>query len=199
MRLDIDLDGVVSDFNKGWIDQYNADFAATIPLDAVTTWNGIAPLTHFVDMDAFWEWAKDFGNGSLFRHLEVYPDALPALERLAQDHDIVIITAKPDWAVADTLAWLADHRLPTREVHVVDLHAPKWPVPCDVYLDDAPSHIRGIAEHRPEAEMCRYVRPWNEPRAGVHDIHNWEEFEDVVGILSTTRGSLRGASAGDKE
>jgi len=62
MRLGIDLDGVVSDFNKGWIDQYNAEFDAAIALDAVTTWDGIEPLTHFTDMDAFWEWARDSGT-----------------------------------------------------------------------------------------------------------------------------------------
>ena len=55
MRLGIDLDGVVSHFNKGWIDRYNAEFGTSIPLDAVTTWDGISPLTHFTDMDAFWD------------------------------------------------------------------------------------------------------------------------------------------------
>ena len=199
MRLGIDLDGVVADFNKGWIDQYNADFGTSIPLDAVTTWDGITPLTHFTDMEAFWEWAKDLGNGSLFRHLDTHRGAGPALERLSRHHEIVIITAKPDWAVADTLTWLAEHRLPTREVHIVDIHDPKWPVPCDVYLDDAPSHIAGIHRHRPEAAMCRYVRPWNDPHPGVHDVHDWKEFEVVVDGLADTRSSLRDASAGDKE
>jgi len=199
MRLGIDLDGVVSDFNKGWIDQYNAEFDAAIAVDAVTTWDGIEPLTHFTDMDAFWEWAKDFGNGSLFRHLETHAGAVRSLVRLARSHDIVIITAKPDWAVADTLAWIAEHRLPTREVHVVGMHDPKWTVPCDVYLDDSPYQIETIHTHRRESQMCRYVRPWNDPVPGVHDVHDWEEFEELVNKLSNQRGSLRGASAGDKE
>jgi 5'(3')-deoxyribonucleotidase len=199
MRLGIDLDGVVSDFNKGWIDRYNTEFAAAIPFDAVTTWEGIQPLTHFTDLDAFWEWAKDFGDGSVFRHLDTYDGAVPALERLAADHDIVIITAKPTWAVADTFAWIADHGLPTREVHIVDMHDPKWMVPCDVYLDDSPFQIEAVHEHRRESQMCRYVRPWNHPVPGVHDIHHWEEFEKLVVTLSNPRSSLRGASTEDKE
>lgn len=199
MRLGIDLDGVVSDFNKGWIDQYNAEFGAEIPIDAVTTWDGIEPLTHFTDMDAFWEWAKDFGNGSLFRHLETHAGAVPALERLSADHHIVIITAKPDWAVADTFAWIADRRLPTREVHIVGMHEPKWPVACDVYLDDAPSQIEVIHQHRTESHVCRFVRPWNHPVPGVHDVRDWEEFEGFVNDLAREGSSLRGASAEDKE
>lgn len=184
MRLGIDLDGVVSDFNKGWIDQYNEQFETAIPLDAVTTWGALVPLTHFTDMEGFWEWAKDFGGNSLFRHLDIYPGALPALERLSAAHDIVIITAKPDWAVADSMAWIADQRLPTREVHIVGMHDPKDRVPCDIYLDDAPFQIEVIHDKRPEAHMCRYVRPWNRPVAGVHDVHNWEEFERLVNKLS---------------
>ena len=185
MRLGIDLDGVVSDFNKGWIDQYNAEFGATIPLDAVTTWAGMVGLTHFHDMAAFWEWARDFGNGaSLFRHLETYPEAVPTLGRLAENHDIVIITTKPSWAVSDTFAWIADRRLPTREVHVVDMDAPKWVVPCDVYLDDAPHHIEAIHRHRPESVMCRYVRPWNKAVPGVHDVHDWKGFDGLIQGLS---------------
>jgi len=199
MRLGIDLDGVVSDFNKGWIDQYNADFGAAIPLDAVTTWDGIHPLTHFTDMEAFWEWAQDFGDGSLFRHLDTHAGAVAALERLAAEHAIVIITAKPDWAVADTLAWIAEHRLPTREVHIVGMHDPKWPVACDVYLDDSPHQIEAIRTHRRESQMCRYVRPWNDPVPGVHDVESWEDFEALVAVLTDARSSLESASTGDKE
>jgi 5'(3')-deoxyribonucleotidase len=150
-------------------------------------------------MDAFWEWAKDFGNGSLFRHLDTHAGAVPALERLAVDHEVVIVTAKPDWAVADTLAWIADHRLPTREVHIVGMHDSKRTVPCDVYLDDSPFQIETIHQHRRESQMCRYVRPWNSPVPGVHDIGDWEEFEELVTTLENLRSSLRGASTGDKE
>ena len=183
MRLGVDLDGVVADFNRGWIDRYNAEFDTDIAHDAVTTWGGLTALTHFPDMDEFWLWASDFGDGSLFRHLETYPEAVPALERLAQDKDVVIITTKPGWAVADTLAWIADHRLPTREVHIVEMGAPKWVIPCDVYLDDAPHVIEEIHHNRREATVCRYVRPWNIPVPGVHDIADWKEFEELVKSL----------------
>ncbi len=178
MRLGIDLDGVVADFNGGWIARYNEEFGADIPPDAVEQWNGPQVLTHFPDMDAFWVWARDHREGGLFRHLDTYEDALPALRRLAGDgHEVVIVTAKPDWAVADTFAWIGEREIPTREVHVTWR---KWEVPCDVYLEDAPHQLRRIHRARPEALVCRFVRPWNDPIPGVRDVRSWDDFVGLV-------------------
>jgi 5'(3')-deoxyribonucleotidase len=187
LRIGIDLDGVVADFNSGWISRYNEDFGASIPLDAVQSWDGIRPLTHFPDMGGFWSWARDHGRGSIFRHLEPYEGALPALLRLdGAGHGIVVITTKPDWAVHDTFAWIAEHRIPTTEVHMT---WDKWRIPCDVYLDDAPHQLETLVSARPEALTCRFVRPWNKPVAGVHDVPDWEAFEAVVTAAAAVRAS----------
>ena len=175
MRLGIDLDGVVADFNSGWVARYNEDFGTELPVDAVKAWDGIPSFTHFRHMDEFWRWARDHGGHSLFRHLETYPGAVESLRRLRRRrHEVVILTSKPNWAVPDTFAWIADHRIPTREVHI---RPDKWRVPCDVYLDDAPHVVRRIHEARPEAVTCRFVRPWNSPVPGTVDIPDWEAFE----------------------
>ena len=185
MRLGIDLDGVVADFNKGWISQYNREFGVELPEDAMTTWSGMVNLTHFADMDAFWEWAQDFGNGSLFRHLDTYPDALPALERLAERHDIVILTTKPEWAVHDTFSWIADKELPTREVHIFDFGQPKSAIECDVYLEDAPHNLIDLVNNRPDEVVARFVRPWNDTVPGANDVNDWAGFEGLVGSVAS--------------
>lgn len=181
MRLGIDLDGVVADFTSGWVDRYNAEFGAEVRVDEAQVWGGLHDLTHFSDMNAFWDWASGHGGSSVFRHLDVYPGALDTLRQLYIEHEIVIITTKPDWAIHDTLAWLADHRVPTREVHMTE---DKWRVECDVYLDDAPHQIETIHRNRPQATTCRFVRPWNRPVAGVRDIRDWDEFVALVENLT---------------
>ena len=39
LRLGIDMDGVVADFNAGWIERYNRDFDAALHPDHVVGWD----------------------------------------------------------------------------------------------------------------------------------------------------------------
>lgn len=179
LRLGIDLDGVVADFNSGWMQLHNDEFGGNLTVELVTTWDGLHHVGGFADMDAFWQWAR--GNDdrpSIFRHLDLLPGALDSLRSLnAEGHDIVIVSTKPDWAVHETLHWLADNQIPTREVH---LTFTKYLVDCDVYLDDAPGVLPELVEHHPDALVCRFVRPWNQPVPGAVDVHNWSEFHAIV-------------------
>lgn len=177
MRLGIDLDGVVADFNTGWMTRYNAAFGTSLTPDMVTMWDAMVALGHFETDEEFWEWVRAGDGPGLFRSLPLYDDALRSLEDLARNHDIVVITTKPEWAASETFAWLAEHAIPTREVHITDQ---KWRVDCDVYLDDGPHNLEALALERPDRTICRFVRPWNGPIPGVIDIPDWDTFVTLV-------------------
>jgi len=177
MRLGIDLDGVVVDFNAGWMARYNAEFGTSLTADMVTKWNSLGELCGFEHMGQFWRWARGGDGPSIFRDLPFVEGAAEALDKLALHHSVIIITAKPQWAVHDTFAWIAENKIPTREVHIT---AEKWQVPCDVYLDDSPYIVPRIAKERPGSLVYRFVRPWNAPVPGTGDIHNWEEFTNAI-------------------
>lgn len=181
MRLGIDLDGVVADFTAGCIRLYNQDHGTDLRPAQIEEWHGILDITHFRSMGEFWTWARRGAGPSLFRELETYEGATAWLDRLASAHEVVIITTKPSWAVHDTYAWLADKRIPTREVHIT---AQKWRIRCDVYLEDNPHQLHDLVRNRPEATVCRFVRPWNHPAPGLVDIHDWDEFGALVHDLS---------------
>jgi 5'(3')-deoxyribonucleotidase len=176
--LGIDLDGVVADFNAGWIRRYNDEFGSEIGLDAVDHWDAIPSLTHFENMSGFWKWARDLDGHSLFRHLEPYPEAIETLYKLVRArHQIVILTTKPYFAISDTFAWIAEYKIPTREVHILE-H--KWMVECDFYLEDAQFNLQELVDHRPDSVVCRFVRPWNSTLQGARDIATWPEFLQAV-------------------
>ncbi|MFQ5556362.1 MAG: hypothetical protein ACE5GB_02470 [Acidimicrobiales bacterium] len=179
IRLGIDLDGVVVDFNRGWVERYNRDFDACLSPDDIVEWDAPLELTHFADMSEFWSWARTCGEGrSLFRPLRPYPGALEALGTLAAEgHRLVILTTKPHFAVHDTYEWLAEHRVPTTEVHILD-H--KSAVECDVYVDDADHNLAALLRDRPGAVVCRYVRPWNRHHPGARDVEGWSDLREVV-------------------
>jgi 5'(3')-deoxyribonucleotidase len=176
VRLGIDLDGVVANFNRGWMDRYNAEFGTNFTDDLVDNWDAALDLTHFGHPGRFWEWVADT-RPTIFRSLTTYPGALEALHRLAQDHEIIILSNKPPWAVSDTFCWIGEQGLPTREVHLL---RDKWLVECDIYLDDSPHLLPKLVRHRPGAVICRYARPWNDSVAGTHDIAGWDQFVEFV-------------------
>lgn len=189
MRLGIDLDGVVAQFHKGWMGRHADEFGSALDPSMVLGWDGLDRLGGFADMDAFWTWFRNGDGPSSFRHLEPYPGAIETLERLASaGFEIVIITHKFDWAVADTFAWLSDVGMPTREVHIIEQ---KFRVDCDVYLDDSPFVVPTLVEHHPDALVCRFVRGWNDPVPGAADIRSWIEFERIVMDRSHAPGGRR--------
>ena len=187
MRLGIDLDGVVADFSSGWMGFYNDEHRTSFVPEMVTGWDAILELTHFADMAEFWEWSKDLDGASLFRHLDTYPGVVEKMWELTTDgFELVIITTKPFFAIHDTFAWLSDKCIPTREVHIIK---DKWNVDVEVYLDDSPHMVPGLLKNRPEKTVCRFVRPWNVPVEGAIDVHDWDEFTEIVHSIrgSTSR------------
>jgi 5'(3')-deoxyribonucleotidase len=177
MRLGIDLDGVVADFNEGWTSRYNAEFGTSYTPDMVTTWNAMTALGAFASDDDFWAWARNDDGPGLFRHLPLIEGAKEALDRLAINNDIVIITTKPAWAAPETFEWIGENQLPTSEVHITYR---KWLVDCDVYLDDGPHNLEALVVERPDRTICRFVQPWNETVEGAIDIDGWDTFETLV-------------------
>ncbi|MFV1961497.1 MAG: hypothetical protein ACC658_06655, partial [Acidimicrobiia bacterium] len=100
MRLGIDLDGVVANFTQGWMNFYNRDYGTNLVFEDSQNWGDLVDLTHFNDINEFWEWSSDLDGHSVFWHLDPFPGAVEAVRSLVDaGHQIVVITMKPDFAV----------------------------------------------------------------------------------------------------
>ena len=71
MRLGIDLDGVVANFNGGWIAIYNNEFGTNISLDAVDSWGAAPKLTHFAHMGSSGVGLRTSGSKSVLASRDV--------------------------------------------------------------------------------------------------------------------------------
>ncbi len=174
MRIGVDLDGVVANFTKGWTKYYEEEFGKKILEDDIQSWGLSEPLTHFKEDLDFWKWAKDINGSSIFRNLEVYENSVETLNELSKSgHDIVIISSKPWWSIHDTLMWLGENKIPTKEIHFIE---DKWTIDCEVYIDDAPYQLENYKENTVDKKIIRFVRSYNKPLDGVFDIYNWKEL-----------------------
>ena len=174
MRIGVDLDGVVANFTKGWTKYYEEEFGKKILEDDIQSWGLSEPLTHFKEDLDFWKWAKDINGSSIFRNLEVYENSVETLNELSKSgHDIVIISSKPWWSIHDTLMWLGENKIPTKEIHFIE---DKWTIDCEVYIDDAPYQLENYKENTVDKKIIRFVRSYNKPLDGVYDIYNWKEL-----------------------
>lgn len=185
MRVGVDLDGVMADFDKAWIDRWNADHGMTLEYKQCDHWDSLVTLTG-VTYDEWWGWAES-KHSDLFLEADALPGAVKAVRTLAEDgHEICIVTAKPRWAAGHPSTWLQKHDVPYDEIHVT---SKKWYVGVDVLIDDADHNIRDVLE-RTDYTHAIHMRLWPYLQHGpmkeytdnyrYHYAKTWTDALDVV-------------------
>jgi len=165
MRAGIDLDGVCYQWSKTAAFLLNHYWH--LSLGESTSWNY---LQENVSPEAWkWLWTDGVEKHGLFRHGNVYKGTFEALQTLAKNYELVLITSRPANAMADTYDWIGYHRIPAREVHIIGITTPKSTIQplCDFYVDDKTENIQDLeTTERPAYLMDR---PWNQPK-GVDTV-----------------------------
>lgn len=183
-RIGIDIDGVCYQWTK--TARYmlrevlpNSPYTKDGPLGReCTEWDyikhNVAPKHNT------WLWNEGIKLG-LFRHGHLFPGTIKALRKLDTLGDLIAVTQRPLRAAEDTYAWIAYHRLPFKEVHILQGEPKTRIIPCQAFIDDKPENCYDIASAWGWM-VAMPDRPWNQgyENAAVERIFSWDQFIDMV-------------------
>ena len=186
--LGVDLDGVCGDHAEA--------FRRVVALERNVELSSLPPQQSW----DFTEWDMDrdeferlhrlaVAEHRMFRSMPAIPGAAEVLWRLSDAGVwIRLITHRlyTNWghaiAVADTVAWLDENRIPYRDLCFL---GDKPQVEADAYVDDAPHNVQALRSGGAEAIV--FSQPYNRAVEGPRAA-GWIEVEDWVLSLMTARG-----------
>ena len=164
MTLACDLDGVVFDFDRAWVQRHRAWFGSDLQPNMPQDWNELHLLAGFPDPTAFWSWWYASGG---FRGVPLHEGARQAL-RMAdlRGWSIVYVTNRPADLVTERA--LEEAWIPQRH-HLIHTQA-KWEIPAHLWVEDSPLNLGPLVEtpREPMPWVLRVERPWNRRLGGGH-------------------------------
>jgi 5'-nucleotidase len=163
LRVIIDLDGVVYDWQGAFLNLYRE-------------WTGEEPPA---GCESDWDFADKLPNRAVVNQIErgsrlwtdgnPYPGAIEAAKRLFDTTDAYIATQPGrhvETAVTGKAWWLAQ-RMPWLDQERVIYIKPKWLLRADVLIDDRPRNVRKWLQHNPEGVAYLVAQPWNCTSEGI--------------------------------
>lgn len=189
MRIGVDLDGVMLEFQQRWAELYCEYFDAYIPYEALNSWDACIDKTHFESMNEFHDW---FVRADGWNDMPWIAGSRGGIDKLiAGGHEVKFVTNRPfrPSICRDTIAQLKT--LLPKAAGITHFVIDKSTVECDVYVDDSPAVIYDLA-NKNRKKVVVFDQPWNRHIAANALTPNlaratrWHEVIDIVNHYEKT-------------
>jgi 5'(3')-deoxyribonucleotidase len=155
-----------------WHEKYNKDYDDDLSVEDLKCWQSEKYVKEACGTKIY-EYLDEPG---LFLNLEPLPHAIEVLERLAQTHDILIVSSSRTYAYTEKEKWVKKHLPFIGARNLIFTHR-KDMVRGDVLFDDAPHNLIAFAESGRKAIAMDY--PYNR-NVDVDRVKTWLDFEKMV-------------------
>jgi len=197
MRLGIDLDGVVYDFDKVARDTF---LTRSLPEPLTESqryklhrpalgWDGLGETVGKANWGWLWQNAQDL---KIFDRLAPIPGAIEALRELIQEHDVYMVTTRPKGVEDQTYRFLAAYSLRPKGVfHSSDKSQIAKALSLAVVVDDGPENLKNyLLRTRGALKGIRIYgvkAPWNE-RSGIEtSYYRFQWVDHLRDVLDDVR------------
>lgn len=177
MRILIDLDDTIADFQGRLAGIYNENFPDT-PIDLSKRkdfYLGLGDTMYLID-DA-WHIMRGIG---FYLSLDVVEGAIEAVKNLQKEHEVYIVTsAGTTFPLAPTekYQWV-ERNFGTKMLNNLVITRAKHTIKGDILIDDKPE----VGEDKAEWQHILYDRPYNreldKPRL------NWDNYMDIINSVA---------------
>jgi hypothetical protein len=155
MKLGIDVDGVLANFQLGWSQAYERWYPGNLNRSKLDQWDAITAGTHFESANDFWDWSD---TANVWRQLPVMPGSQGGL-----------------WDLRQQTRNNVKGGYPLHEFHFVDL---KSEAPVDVWIDDSPIVLAELRDAGKTA--IKFNHPWNKGAPCTANASNWRGIVSII-------------------
>lgn len=180
MRIGLDLDGVVANFNEAASHTYNEKFGYGFdPFQVPPSWNWREDQVKPEHVK--WFWGLNIKEHFFYKKVEPFEGAQDFVRSLLGIGDVVVLTSRPRDAWQDTIEWWFLYGFPA--VNGFNFFAKggdKWQVPTNVIIEDNVEYALEYQD-KTNAGIILYDWPYNRHiDVGRSRVHNYTEALNTV-------------------
>lgn len=131
LKVGIDLDMVLNNLNRKWVDFYNKEYNDNLTLEDIKTWG----IDEYTKPECGKNIFKFLAIPGFFRDLDIQPNAQEVVKWLQEHYEVYILSASHYAVTGDKGAWLTEHFPFINYQNIIFCHN-KSLVKLDYLIDD---------------------------------------------------------------